>query len=341
MKKINLGIIGCGHWGPNYVRNFSQINDVSVKYACDIHEGRLKLIKSHHPEIITTFNYQEILDDKTIDAVVIATNASSHYTLAKDSLLSNKHVLVEKPFVLEIQEGWRLVELAERMDKKIMVAHTFLFNPGIRKLKDLIKNKSLGEIYYLHSKRTNLGPLRKDVSALWDLAPHDVSIFNYLLEKEPTEVFARGCDYLQKGKEDVVFITLTYPHNIIANIHVSWLDPRKVREITIVGDKKMVVFDDLNLKKPVHIYDKRVMKKKYRQDYDTFDEYKLIIQEGGVVAPQVAIKEPLKIECEHFINCILDNKKPLSDAKSALKVIEILKCIQKSLDNNGKMIELK
>ncbi len=338
MKKINIGIIGCGHWGPNYVRNLSQINDVSVKYACDIHKGRLKLIKSHHPEIITTLNYQEILDDKTIDAVVVATNASSHYALVKDSLLHNKHVLVEKPFVLEIQEGWRLVELAERMGKKIMVAHTFLFNPGIRKLKDLIKNKSLGKIYYLHSKRTNLGPVRKDASALWDLAPHDISIFQYLMGLKPTEVFARGSDYLLKGKEDVVFITLTYPHNIIANVHVSWLDPRKVREITVVGDRKMAAFDDLNLKQPIHLYDKRVMKKKYKQDYGTFEEFQMIIRDGKVTTPKVKREEPLKLECEHFIDCLRRNKKPLTDGKDGLEVLTILSGIQKSLNKKGTLV---
>lgn len=335
MKKVNIGIIGCGHWGPNYVRNFSSLGLARVKYVCDIQTSRLKSVKSQHPQIIITTNYRDILKDNSIDAVVISTNAGSHYELVKAALIHGKHVLVEKPFVLDIKDGQKLIELSKNKKKIIMVAHTFLYNLGIRKLKELIKNKSLGKIYYLHSKRTNLGPLRKDVSALWDLAPHDISIFNYLLEGEPIEVFARGNQYLQSGKEDVVFATLTYPRNIIANIHVSWLDPRKVREITVVGDKKMVVFDDLNAKEPVHLYDKRVMKKKFRQDYDSFEEFQMIIRDGKTTALKVKRDEPLRLECRHFIDCIRENKRPLSDGGDGLSVLNVLNGIQKSLAKKG------
>ncbi len=340
MEKINLGIIGFGHWGPNYVRNFSSLGLAKVKYVCDIQRNRLKSVKSQHPQIITTVDYKDILKDNSIHAVVISTNASSHYELVSQALIHDKHVLVEKPFVLDIKDGQKLIDLSEKRQKIIMVAHTFLYNLGIRKLKDLIRNKSLGRIYYLHSKRTNLGPLRKDVSALWDLAPHDISIFNYLLEAEPIEVFARGNQYLQSGKEkeDVVFATLTYPKNIIANIHVSWLDPRKVREITIVGDKKMVVFDDLNIKEPVHLYDKRVMKRKFRQDYDSFEEFQMIIRDGKITAPKVKIDEPLKLECKHFIDCIIKHKTPLTDCRDGFNVLRILSGIQQSLDNKGERV---
>ncbi len=331
MRKINLGVIGCGHWGPNYIRDFNSLHQSNVKYVCDLQNNRLKLIKSLYPKVIVTSNYRDILKDRSIEAVVISTTAVSHYGLVKDALLYDKHVLVEKPFVLNIEDANQLIDLAEKKKKIIMVAHTFLYNSGIRKLRELIKTKKLGKIFYLHSKRTNLGPLRKDVGALWDLSPHDISIFQYLLELEPIEVFAKGRDYLQEGKEDVVFITLTYPNNIIANIHVSWLDPRKVREITVVGNKKMAIFDDLNLKEPVHLYDKRVMKKRFKQDYQSFKEFQMIIRNGKVTAPKVIMQEPLKIECQHFLDCILQNRVPLSDGREGLKILKVLKAIQLSL----------
>lgn len=340
MKKINIGIIGCGHWGPNYVRNFSSAGCSRVKYVCDIQKRKLGTIKSQHPQIITTTNYKDILKDASVEAVVIATNASSHYELVRQALIHDKHVLVEKPFVLDVRDGQKLIALSKKKQKIIMVAHTFLYNLGIRKLKELIENNSLGKIYYLHSKRTNLGPLRKDVSALWDLAPHDISIFNYLLGAEPTEVFARGNHYLQPGKEDVVFATLTYPNNIIANIHVSWLDPRKVREITIVGDRKMVVFDDLNIKEPIHLYDKRVMKKKFKQDYESFEEFQMIIKERGEIVPKIKMQEPLMLQCRHFIDCIRNNKKPLTDTGNGLAIVRILCAIEESMHNEGKAVKI-
>ncbi len=333
MEKIRIGIIGCGHWGPNFVRNFTQLSKAKVCVVCDINLQKLGHIRKLYPSISTSAHYESMLNNHNIDAVIIATPASTHYNLTKDSLLKDKHVLVEKPLAMKVDEAEELIELAKKKKRILMVGHTFIFNPAVNKIKTYIKKKELGRIYYLHSRRTNLGPLRQDVSAMWDLAPHDISIFSYLLDTKPVEVVAQGQDYLQKDKEDIAFITLIYPKKVIAHIHVSWLDPRKVREITIVGSKKMVIFDDLNLSEAVRLYDKRVMKKKYKQDYDTFKEFQMIINEGKIEIPKVKMDEPLRIECNHFLECIHNAKNPLSDGISGLNVLKVLVAIQHSLRN--------
>lgn len=337
---VKIGIIGCGHWGPNFVRNFSQMPHVKVSSVCDINPQRLHHIKQLYPAIKTFTNYRYILNDSDIDAVVIATPAVTHYTLTKELLLNNKHILVEKPIAMNIAEAEELIRLSIKKRRILMVGHTFMYNPAVKKIKEYIEKGEVGRVFYLHSRRTNLGPLRRDVSAMWDLAPHDISIFSYLLNANPIEVIARGQYYLQRDKEDVAFINLIYPKNIIANIHVSWLDPRKVREITVVGSKKMVIFDDLNLNEPVRLYDKRVMKKKYKQDYDSFEEFQMLIQEGEVIIPVVKIEEPLKIECRDFLECINENKNPLSDGGSGLNILKVLIAIQESLEKKGEAVSI-
>jgi predicted dehydrogenase len=339
-RKINIGIIGCGHWGPNYIRTFSNIDDCNVKAICDLSRQHLARIKNRYPKIETTTDFKKIINDNEIDAVVITTPASIHYPLVKRALLKRRHILVEKPFVTKVKDAEELVELSKSVNKVFMVAHTFLYNSGIRSLKRYIQNKSMGRIYYLHSKRTNLGPLRQDVSSTWDLAPHDVSIFSFLLNSKPIEVIARGGIYLQKDKEDVSFSTLIYPNGIIANIHVSWLDPRKIREITVVGSKKMATFNDLELKNPICIYDKTVMKKRYKQDYSSYREFQMIIREKGEEIPRIKTQEPLWVQCRHFINCIYNNKKPLTDAESGLEVVKVLCAIEESIHGKGKVVKI-
>lgn len=336
---IKMGIIGLGHWGPNYVRNFSTLKNCCVKTVCDLSEERLMYIKSLYPQVQVTRDYEEILKDVEIDAVVIATPATMHYRFTKEALVSGKHVLVEKPFVLNVKKGEELIGIAEKLNKTLMVAHTFLYNSGIRSLKQYIENGTLGRIYYLHSTRTNLGPIREDVSAMWDLAPHDISIFSYLLDAEPVQVTAKGETYLQQdGTDDVTFITLTYPGKVIANIHVSWLDPRKVREITVIGNRKMALFNDLDGSRPIKIFDKKVMRKKYRHDYDSFREFKMIIKEGKEITPRIKMEEPLKSQCLHFLECIEVGAGPISDGRNGLNVSSVLIAIQKSLKKNGRPV---
>ncbi|MDD4979704.1 MAG: Gfo/Idh/MocA family oxidoreductase [Candidatus Omnitrophica bacterium] len=342
MKKINIGIIGCGHWGPNYLRNFSSIAQVNIAWVSDLNPQRLEHIGRLYPKIKTTKDYKKIISDYTVDAVVVATPTVTHYKIARECLLKNKHVLVEKPLATSVKDAQNLLELSREKRKILMVGHTFEYNPGINKIKECIEKDKLGKVYYLYSTRTNLGPLRSDVNALWDLAPHDVSIFSYLLNAQPLRVSAQGAGFLQKGVEDIVFITLYYPQNIIAGIHVSWLNPRKVREITLVGSKRMLVFDDLNGTNPVFLYNKGVIRKPYPLPYyDTFREFKLIIREGSITTPKVERREPLGIACRHFIECIMQKKEPRSGARDGLNVVRVLKAIQDSLKNGGKITEVR
>ncbi|MCK4326121.1 Gfo/Idh/MocA family oxidoreductase [bacterium] len=339
---INLGVIGCGHWGPNYVRNFSSISGTDVSWVSDLNQRRLAHIKQLYPTVQVTRDYKKIIEDRSIDAVVIATPTATHYRIARECLLHNKHTLIEKPLAIKVREAEELVTVAKKKRKILMVGHTFEYHPAINKIGEFIKKGRLGKVYYLHSTRTNLGPLRSDVSALWDLAPHDISIFSFLLNDQPLKVATQGARYLQKGLEDVAFITLYYPRNIIAGIHVSWLNPRKVREITIVGSKRMLVFDDLSSISPIYLYDKGVIRKPYLPPYyDTFGEFQLIIREGNVTIPKIELKEPLHLECQHFLECLIRKKQPRSNGGVGLKVVKVLEAAQKSLENNGKVEEVQ
>jgi predicted dehydrogenase len=255
--------------------------------------------------------------------------------LAKQALQRNKHVLVEKPITSDVDSAVKLIEIAAQYKRKLMVGHTFKFNSGINKLRKLIRSGEIGKVYYIYSRRTNLGPIRKDIGAAGDLATHDISVFNYLLDKSPISVSAKGQNYLGHELEDVSFITLTYPGKILAHMHVSWLDPKKVREIVVVGSKKMVNFDDLSPDAPISIYDKKVMKKKFKQDYDSFREFQMIIHSGKVYIPKIKKEEPLKQECLHFVECIRKDRTPLTDGKDGLAVLKVLTAIQDSLSREG------
>jgi predicted dehydrogenase len=340
MRKINIGIIGCGYWGPNLVRNFLQIPEVAGVCVCDLSRERRQHIKALYPTVRVCQDAVGIFNDEDIEAVVISTPASSHYAMVKAALLAGKHVLVEKPLATSAQGAEELIRLAEKSRRLLMVGHTFLFNPAVNKLKDAIWNKELGRIYYLHSRRTNLGPLRRDVNAIWDLASHDISIINYLLGCAPLEVAAFAQRFLAHGPEDVGFIVLKYPRDILAHIHVSWLDPKKIREMTVIGSKKMAVYDDIDAAAPIKIYDKKVMKKRYETAYDTFEQFRLIIKDGKVAAPKIEMAEPLKLECRHFIDCLLSGRQPFTNGAQGLAVVKALEAVDKSLKAGSRNIKL-
>ncbi|MDD5565762.1 MAG: Gfo/Idh/MocA family oxidoreductase [Candidatus Omnitrophica bacterium] len=342
MKKINLGIIGCGHWGPNYVRNFSAMPEARVVWVSDLKEERLAHIKQLFPGVKVSRDCNRLINDNSLDAVVIATPTVTHYRMAMRCLRAGKHVLVEKPMTTAVKEAEILLDLASKRKKTLMVGHTFTYNSAVQTIKELITQDKLGRLYYLYSSRTNLGPLRSDVNVLWDLAPHDVSMFSYLLSCQPVKVSAQGASYLRKGIEDVVFITLYFPHNIIAGIHLSWLNPRKVRELTIVGNKKMLVFDDLNSANPIFLYSKGVIRKQISLPYyDSFREFQYIIRDGDVTTPKVAMKEPLAAECRHFLDCIMAGKEPHSSGRDGLSVVRVLSAIQNSLEDKGHLKEVR
>lgn len=341
MKRANVAIIGCGQWGQNFVRILSRMPGVKITGVCDLNSERIAYVRNTYNNITTYSDYNAVLLDKKTDAVIISTPVSSHYKISKEAMGRDKHVLVEKPISLRSTEALELVGISKKNKKVLMVGHTFLFNPAVIKIKEIIKNNILGRIYYIHSRRTNLGPLRDDCNAIWDLSPHDISIMNYLFERLPEEVAAYGQKFLAHRFEDVGFIALKYNKNMLAHIHVSWLDPKKTREMTIVGNNKMLVYDDTNPTEPIRIYDKKVMKKKYEKLYSSFKEFQLIVRDGNVTAPKIEQEEPLKAECRHFIDCIKNDKGPIAGGQEGLDVVKVLEGIGRSLNSNGTKVKVR
>jgi predicted dehydrogenase len=334
---IGIGVIGCGHWGPNHIRNFSSLSGSEVIMCCDLNEDRLKAMQGVYRSIHVTKNYVDIVENTEIDAVVVATPTSTHYQIVKDCLTNGKDVLCEKPLSISSCESEELIEMAEAEGRVLMVGHVFVFNSGIQWAKEYINNGDMGGIYYLHSQRTNLGPIRNDVNVIWDLASHDISIVSFILNSGPERVTAKGESFLQDGKEDVAFISLTYPEKILVNIHVSWLDPQKVREITIVGDKKMVVWNDMSNIAPIRVYDKGVIREAY---YENFGEFQLMLRDGDILIPKIHLVEPLKNQSNHFLDCVRTRKRPITDGTEGLNVVKVLSAIQQSIEKNGQSIHI-
>ena len=334
---IKLAVVGVGDWGKNLARNYHQITDCELKYICDLDQKKLERLQLQLPGTAINTNFNELLADHELDAIVIATTAPTHYELAKAALRAGKHVYVEKPFVLKIPLAKELIQLAEQQDRRLMVGHLLEYHPVVNRLKALIDSKELGEIYYIYNQRLNLGRVRGDENALWSFAPHDISTILYLLGKEPTDITARGQSYLQNNIEDVVFLSLNFNDRAMAHIHVSWLDPHKIRKVTIVGSKKMAVFDDMESSEKLRIYDKSANQ---NTKYDTFAEY-ITLRFGDITIPHLKVDEPLRLECQHFLECIRENKRPRSDGYDGLRVVKILDAAQKSLKANGAPIAIE
>jgi len=334
---IRLGIIGCGYWGANLVRNFHQTEGCIIQAVAETSPHRREFVQENYPDIRVISQYQELLSDNRIDAIVVATPASQHHDQATQALQMGKHVFVEKPLALTSKHAEHLVQLAERFGKVLMVGHTVIYNEPIGMVKDLISAGEIGKVYYAYASRVNLGKVRSDVNVMWNLAPHDLSVLLYVLGKKPISVSARGFSYIQDNIEDVVYLNVGFEDNINAQIHLSWLDPNKRRELTIVGSKKMLVYDDISPER-IKIYDKGIDKQNknaYFGEYRDFGEYQLIQRAGDMIVPKVNINEPLKIECEHFIDCIVNRKEPITSGRSALDVIRVLEAAEYSLKNSG------
>lgn len=330
---VNLGLIGLGTWGKNVLRNFESLPDCKVLVACDSNPDQIKKIQPSYPGVKFTQKEEEIFQNKKIDAVVIITPPATHFKLAKTALLNDKDVFVEKPMVLEVEKGKEVLELSEERNKILMVGHIMEYHSATLKLKEIIEKGDLGKIYYLYATRVNLGKVRDIENALWSFAPHDISMILYLLDKEPLSVTATGECYIQKDKgiEDVVFMTMHFEDGVMAHIHISWLDPHKERRLTIVGDKKMAVLDDMQSSEKIRIYDKGVQTK---LDYSSYGEF-LSLRSGDVLIPKLDSYEPLKVECQHFLDCIKERKTPRSDGKDGLRVLKVLASAQKSLERGG------
>jgi predicted dehydrogenase len=331
MNDIRAGVIGCGYWGPNLIRNLIEIPTSTLVAVADLRSERLAHIKSRYPAIETTRDYRDLFAMQ-LQAIVVATPPASHFPIARDCLRHDLHVLVEKPLTLNSQQAEELIELAQVRGLTLMVGHTFEYNPAVRALKEIIQSGELGAIYYIDAVRVSLGLFQRDLNVLWDLAPHDISILRYVLGYDPISVSAHGTDSVFRGKHDVVYLTLRFPGDILAHIHVSWLDPCKVRRITAVGSKKMVVYDDVEALEKIRIYDKGVEAPPYT---DTYGDFQCSYRYGDVVIPNIRFVEPLRLECQHFLDCIANHTKPQSCGRVGLEVVRVLEMAERSLQNGG------
>jgi len=331
---VTLAQFGCGYWGPNLLRNFSAHTDCHVKVVVDQDVKRRQYVEAGYPRTKTAADACVALDDPEIDAVVIATPASTHYTFARAALEAGKHVFIEKPLAMSVAEADELIDLAARTSRVLMVGDTFLYNAAVRHLKRVIQDRQIGEIYYIYTQRLNLGQVRRDVNVWWNLAPHDVSILLYFMDWElPVAVTATGSDYIQPGIQDVVFATLTWANGITAHVHVSWLDPGKIRKVTVVGSRKMVVYDDV-VDDKIAVFDKgvdRVPRIGERMDYDVPNNYQLLHRTGDIVLPRIDFQEPLKVETGHFLDCVRTGEPPLTGPRHARAAVAVLEAGQKSL----------
>src|SRR3954467_12837442 len=336
-KPVSLGVIGCGYWGPNLVRNFKTLPDCRVRAMCDLNQARLKHMRSLYSDVEGMSDYDHFLNGIGLDAVVIATPVKHHYPMAKASLLAGKHTMIEKPMASSTAECEELIEIAERNGLVLMVGHTFLYSAAVRKIKEIVDNRDIGDLRYISARRLNLGLFQKDINVAWDLAPHDISIILYIMQELPHSINCRGGAHITKGIEDVTSMSLQFTKERSAIIHSSWHDPRKVREMTIVGSKRMIVYDDIATQEKIKVYDVRVERPPH---YDTFAEFHYAYHYGDTYSPFVKLDEPLKTETSHFVDCIKDGTVPLTSGAAGMEVVRILEASSESLRNSGGPVDL-
>jgi predicted dehydrogenase len=337
-EAIGVAVVGCGYWGVNYVRVFSELPDARIVAVCDRRLDRLHDLQRRFPGVHLATDVQEIVRCTGADAIVICTEATDHYSTARACLLAGKHVLIEKPITTVSADADELIELAAARSAILMVGHTFVYNGGVRKVKEYVE-QSRDQIYYLYSCRTNLGPIRADVNALWDLAPHDVAVFNYLLNSVPQWVSAIGVTVLRNCREDVGFITLGYAGNLVGHIHVSWADPHKARELVVVGSERRIVFNDLNGLEQVRVFEKGV--RVLEPEPVSYGEHRLQIRDGDIISPRIEVSEPLKNQCRHFLECISQGTAPLTHGRTGEEVVRVLEAVDRSIRLKGTPVELE
>ena len=333
---MNIGIIGYGYWGPNLVRNFNLISGCLVKKICDMNKDRLKLAKRSYPNVECTTNSWDLICDKNIDAVVIATPVSTHFELAKEAIANGKHVLLEKPMATSLEECKLLIRLAEAANVLLMVDHTFLYTGAVRMMKKLITSGDIGNVKYFDSTRINLGLFQSDVNVLWDLAPHDISILIHLFEKKPKSVNATGASHTKNNIQNIAFLTINYDDNVIAHINCSWTSPVKIRSILIGGDRKMLQLNDLEPTDKLRIYDSGYQVRTGEDRNQMLVDYRT----GDIIIPKIDLTEALALMANDFVNSINNRTKPISNSHLGLEVTRILQAAEKSLHNNGKEISL-
>lgn len=336
-KKLNVAVVGCGYWGPNLIRNLYSLQDCCVKYVCDRDAKRLAHMKQLYPSVETAQDFDTLAGDKDLDAIVVATPVYLHYEMARKSLEAGKHTMIEKPMAPSSAECDELVKLAAARELTLMVGHTFIYSTPVRRIKEIIDSGDIGEVQYISSRRLNLGLFQKDINVTWDLAPHDIAIILYLLGKPPVSVNCQGKAHINKDIEDVTNLSLNFPNGGFATVHSSWLDPNKVREMIIVGSKRMIVYDDNEPLEKIKIYDKRV---EVPPHYDTFAEFQYSYHYGDAFIPYLKQVEPLKVECQHFLESIRKGSKPETSGLDGLRVVQILEAASRSLRNDGNKVEI-
>jgi predicted dehydrogenase len=336
-EPVNVAIVGCGYWGANYVRILSELPDAHVAMICDERSERLDEIGGRFPYLRTTTRFQDALEADDVDAVIVCTQAETHYPIAAAFLEAGKHVLVEKPLTTRAEDADALVALADEKKLVLMVGHTFLYNHAVQKVKEYVAGDGLGAVYYLYARRTNLGPIRHDVNALWDLATHDVSIFNYLLDEAPEWVSAVGAKVLRNSREDVGFVTLGYPNGVIGHLHVSWADPNKVREVVVVGSNKRILFNDVNSVEHVRVFEKGVTT---NGEAASYGDHHLLMRDGDIVSPKIKVGEPLKNQSGHFLDCVRNGAVPLTDGRVGREVVRVMEAIDRSMLRQGAPVEV-
>jgi predicted dehydrogenase len=339
-SQVGLAVLGCGYWGVNYVRIFSELPEARVVAVCDERPDRLEDLGRRFSTLRLTTQIDAALQQDGVDAVIVCTNAATHYDVTQRALMAGKHVLVEKPLTTVSADAADLVALAKSMSSVLMVGHTFVYNAGIRKVKEYI-NLARDQVYYLYALRTNLGPIRRDVNALWDLASHDVAIFNFLLGRMPRWVSAVGAKVLKNCREDVGFITLGYQgarDDVVGHIHVSWADPHKAREVVVVGSDRRIVFNDLNGSEQVRVFEKGV--KSVAPEPASYGEYHFQIRDGDILSPRIEVSEPLKNQCRHFLDCVTHGTVPLTPGRAGEEVVRVLEAVDASLRLKGAPIQI-
>ncbi|HOW17444.1 MAG TPA: Gfo/Idh/MocA family oxidoreductase [Phycisphaerae bacterium] len=333
---LRTAVVGVGNWGRNLLRNFAHARRCTVSWICDVDEKTLAKQAATVPNARATIDFDQVLGGD-VDAVVIATKATTHYELAARALTAGKHVYVEKPLCLSTRDAEALVALAEKNSRKLMVGHLLLYHTCVEKLREMIVRGELGGVYYMYTQRVNLGVVRQDENAWWSLAPHDVSVICHLFDAQPVAVSAFGQCYLQKGVEDVVFAMLRFADGKIAHIHVSWLDPHKIRKMTVVGTQRMVTFDDMDASEKIRIYDKGADVKEGYENYAR----SIAIRSGDILIPRVPANEPLQIEAQHFVDCVLDDKPIRTDGADGVRVVRVLEAGGESIRLGGKPVEIQ
>src|SRR3984893_2645071 len=331
-ESIGVGVVGCGYWGPNLVRNFKSLPNCNLKAMCDVSEARLKHMRGLYPDVEGMTDFDHMLNGVGVDAVVVAAPVKHHYALAKASLLAGKHTLIEKPMASSTAECEELIESAKHNGLVLMVGHTFLYSAPVRKITEIIQSGDIGEIRCINARRLNLGLFQKDINVAWDLAPHDISIILHVLGEFPTAINCQGNAHVTPGIEDVTNMSLSFRNKRFATIQSSWLEPRKIREMTIVGTRRMIVYDDLQTHEKIRVYDVRVERPPH---YDTFAEFQYSYHYGDSYIPRIQQEEPLKVACQHFVDCIEKKTEPVTSGRHGLELVRILEAASASLKANG------